>query len=77
MGTYGDAVATYDTLMSRFPQSIVFDRTLMKLAQVYTFGLHDKIKAIETYQTLLEKFPNSIYASEARKRVRVLRGDTI
>lgn len=77
MGNYGGAVATYDTLISRFPQSIVLDRSLMKLAQVYTLGLHDKIKAIETYQSLLEKFPNSIYASEARKRVRLLRGDTI
>ncbi|HUL43918.1 MAG TPA: tetratricopeptide repeat protein [Bacteroidota bacterium] len=77
MGSYEEAVSSYDSLMSKFPESIMYDRTLMKLAQVYTFGLHDKVKAIGTYQALLEKFPDSIYANEARKRVRALRGDTI
>ncbi|HMD13655.1 MAG TPA: tetratricopeptide repeat protein, partial [Bacteroidota bacterium] len=76
-GRYNDAIATYDSLMRKFPESISIDRTLMKTAQVYHIGLNNSAKAIETYQKLLEKFPNSIYANEARKRTRILRGDTI
>jgi tetratricopeptide (TPR) repeat protein len=77
LGRYTDAVGTYERLSSDFPESIVLDRTLMKLGQVYQFGLKDKPKAVATYQRLLEKYPNSIYAGEARRSIRVLRGDGI
>jgi tetratricopeptide (TPR) repeat protein len=77
MQRYADAVSSYQRLMKDFPESIVLDAALMKIGTTYQLGLHDKIKAIEAYQTLLEKYPNSIYVSEARKRIRELRGDTI
>ncbi len=77
MGRYNEAIATYDSLIAKFPESISIDRTLMKMAQVYHLGLNNSAKAIELYQKLLEKYPNSIYANEARKRTRILRGDMI
>jgi len=77
LGRYNEAIATYDSLIRKFPESISIDRTLMKMAQVYHLGLNNSAKAIELYQKLLEKYPNSIYANEARKRTRILRGDTI
>lgn len=77
LGRYNEAIATYDSLIKKFPESISIDRTLMKMAQVYHRGLNNSAKAIELYQKLLEKYPNSIYANEARKRTRILRGDTI
>ena len=77
MKRYPDAVSSYEKLSKDFPESIVLDRSLMKAGQIYELGISDKLKAIETYQRLLEKFPNSIYVSEARKRIRKLRGDNI
>ncbi len=77
MHHFNDAVATYDRLAYDFNESINLDRAMIKMGQVYELGLHDKAKAIEAYQQLLEKFPNSIYVSEARKKIRELRGDTI
>ncbi|MBI1803315.1 MAG: tetratricopeptide repeat protein [Ignavibacteriae bacterium] len=77
MTRYPDAIGTYERLLKDFPESISLDRTLMKLANVYERGLRDSPKAIATYQKLLEQYPNSIYVSEARKRIRELRGDNI
>jgi tetratricopeptide (TPR) repeat protein len=77
MNRYTDAIATYERLITEFPESISRDRTMMKEARVYELGLKNIPKAIETYLRFLEQFPNSIYISEARKRVRALRGDTI
>ena len=77
MGRYADAAAAYDSLLTGFPESIVLDRAVMKLARIYQRGLHDTPKAIDAYQQLLVKYPNSIYASEARKAIRELRGDSL
>ncbi len=77
MGRYPEAVAAYDSLAADFPESIVLDRALLKIARIHERGLHDTAKAIEAYQQLLVKYPTSIYCSEARKQIRVLRGDTL
>jgi outer membrane protein assembly factor BamD (BamD/ComL family) len=37
--------------------------------------LGNKEKAMEIYREFLNKFPGSVYAAEARKRFRMLRGD--
>jgi tetratricopeptide (TPR) repeat protein len=77
MGRYPDAVAAYDSLTANFPESISLDRTLMKKARIEELGQKYLPGAIATYQRLLEQFPNSIYAGEARKRIRSLRGDNL
>ena len=77
MKRFPEAIASYEKLLRDFPESISLDRAVMKTAQIYQLGLSDKTKAIDTYQKLLTDFPNSIYVSEARKRIRELRGDTI
>ena len=77
MQRFNDAVGTYERMTTDFDESINLDKAMMKTARVYELGLHDKTKAIAAYEQLLEKFPNSIYVSEARKRVRELRGDNI
>ena len=77
MGKYTEAVTSYKQLVTDFPESILLDRTLMKIGQVYQLGLNHKAKAIESFQQLLEKFPTSLYANEARRRIREMRGDSI
>jgi tetratricopeptide (TPR) repeat protein len=77
MKNYPAAVAAYEQLLAGDPENIAFDETLMKAGQVYQFGLKDPAKAISAYEQLLTRYPSSIYAGEARKRIRTLRGDTI
>lgn len=77
MSRYPEAVSSYERLLNDYPESIARDRTLLKMAQVYQLGIKDPTKAIATYQKLLEEFPGSIYSSEARKRIREIRGDSI
>jgi len=77
LGRYPDAIAAYDSLLGGFPESISLDRTMMKKARVEELGLKDAARAIATYGRLLEGFPGSIYGSEARKRIRTLRGDSL
>jgi tetratricopeptide (TPR) repeat protein len=72
-----EALASYQTVVNDMPTSIVRDRAQMKIAELYETKLKDKQKAIETYEQLLAKFPTSLYAEEARKRIRQLRGDAI
>jgi outer membrane protein assembly factor BamD (BamD/ComL family) len=67
----------YEKLKNDFPESIMSDKSQMKIAAVYQLGLKENDKAIATYQKLLEQFPNSIYVSEARRRIRELRGENL
>lgn len=77
MKRYTDALSAYERLIKDFPDNLAVDRSLMKIGEIFYLGLNEKTKAIESYQKLLEKYPNSIYISEARKRIRELRGDNI
>jgi hypothetical protein len=49
----------------------------MKTGQIFELGLNNREKAVEMYQQLLEKYTISVFANEARKRIRNLRGDNI
>jgi tetratricopeptide (TPR) repeat protein len=77
LGRYADAIASYARLLKDFPESLVLDRAVMKTAEVCRWGTKDSLQAIEAYKKLLTDFPHSIYTSEARKRIRELRGDNI
>lgn len=74
---FADGIGAYTRLINQFPESILLDKAQMKIGHVYQWKLNDKLKAIAAYQSLLEKFPNSMYAKEARKRIRELRGDSL
>jgi tetratricopeptide (TPR) repeat protein len=74
---FNDAIAVYEKLKNDFPESIMSDKSQMKIAAVYQLGLKENDKAIAAYQKLLEQFPNSIYVSEARRRIRELRGENL
>jgi tetratricopeptide (TPR) repeat protein len=74
---YQDAVGAYRQLVAKFPESIVLDLALMKIGTTYEKSLHDTANAIVAYKQILEKYPNSIYSTDARKRIRELRGDTM
>ena len=77
MRRFPEALSSYEHLARDYPESINLDRAQMKIGLIYETGMHEKEKAIAAYGALLEKYPNSIYASEARKKIRELRGDTL
>jgi outer membrane protein assembly factor BamD (BamD/ComL family) len=49
----------------------------MRIGEIYENRLKDKQKAIEAYEAVLINYPTSLYLEEARKRIRLLRGDTL
>ncbi len=74
---FDDALTTYQKLLAEYKESIERDKAQFKIGELYQFHLHDKQKAIVAYEVILEKYPFSLFAEEARKRIRQLRGDAI
>ncbi len=56
-------------------EDILADDALFLLAGLYESTLNDKEKAKELYEDLIMNHKESVYATEARKRYRALRGD--
>lgn len=74
---HDDAIATFQKFLSQFEESLLRDKALFLLAEIYERNLHQTSKAIASYEKLLNDFPQSLFANEARKRIRILRGDTL
>jgi tetratricopeptide (TPR) repeat protein len=75
-GLYREAVASYDTLLTRFKESSVsLDRARFQMGEVYELGLNDTANAIACYEKVLVDYPRSVLVEQARNRIRRLRGD--
>lgn len=72
-----EALAAFKQVAQEMPMSIYRDFAQFRMAEVYENVLMDKQRAIETYELVLSQYPNSMYAQEARKRIRLLRGDNL
>lgn len=75
MQRFDSAINAYRKIQSLEERSIVSDRALMRIAEIFQHGIGDREKAIETYEDLIIEHPRSMLATEARKRIRLLRGD--
>jgi len=73
--------AEEDSLLKKVGQDyedgVLADDALFHRAELYEKRFKDNAKAMELYQELLTKFPGSLYAVDARKRFRALRGDAL
>lgn len=67
----------YALIISHDSSSVIADDALFHRAKLHEDKLKDKTKAMELYQDLLKKYPGSLFAVEARKRFRTLRGDVL
>lgn len=74
---YSRAVDTYQKIVTDYPESIRLDNAIFAMAQLYEKELENPSKAQELYETLFIDYSNSIFAVEARKKYRELRGDDI
>jgi tetratricopeptide (TPR) repeat protein len=72
-----EAIAAFRFIADSIQLSILKDRAQFRIAEISENVLHNTAQAITAYEKLLERFPNSLYAEQARKRIRLLRGDTI
>lgn len=71
------ALAVFRRVVNDMPTSTLRDRAQMRIGEVYENKLNDKKKAIEAYEAVLVNYPASLFVEEARKRIRILRGDSI
>jgi outer membrane protein assembly factor BamD (BamD/ComL family) len=72
-----EALTTLHFITDSIQTSILRDRAQFQIGEAYRNILKNKAKAIEAYEKLLARFPNSLYAEEARRQIRTLRGDRI
>jgi hypothetical protein len=61
--------------MDDFADDILADDASFMIGEIYEKHLKNPEKAMEIYRNFLTKFPGSVFAAEARKRFRTLRGD--
>jgi len=74
---YESADTLLQKLIDYHSYDILADDALFKLAELKEYQFKDKEKAMELYQKLITEYPGSLFAVEARKRFRNLRGDQI
>ncbi len=76
-GNFSDAITKLQKILDEFGSDILADDAYFLQGDIYEHQLKNKDKAMEIYREFLNKYPGSVYAAEARKRFRVLRGDII
>ena len=72
-----DALSVFRHIVVDMPTSVLRDRAQMRIGEIFESRLRDNAKALEAYEKVLELFPTSLFTEEARKRIRVIRGDSL
>jgi tetratricopeptide (TPR) repeat protein len=74
-GQFTESISFLEKILNDFPDDVLADDAFFLKGDIYENRLNSKDKAMEIYREFLNKFPGSVYAAEARKRFRALRGD--
>ena len=74
---YEKAAEMYRQVADKYHEDIRADNALYALAQLYEFKLNDAEKAKTLYEKIFMDYSGSVFAVEARKRFRILRGDKV
>jgi TolA-binding protein len=74
---YSEAISFYEKTISADPASIRIDNALFALGELHEKNVVDIEKARAYYERIFMEFTDILYAVEARKRYRQLRGDKI
>ncbi len=74
---YDKAVEMYMTVIENHNEEIRCDNSIFELAEMYEMEIGDIDKAQELYEKLFLDYSNSVFAIEARKKYRSLRGDNL
>lgn len=76
-GDWTGAIPFLEELLKYHRDDILADDAVFHLGDIYENHLDNQEKAIEYYKIILFDFKGSLYAIEARKRLRALRGDKL
>jgi len=76
-GEFEQSITLLEKIRTEFGEDILADDAYFLEGEIYELHIKNKDKAMEIYREFLNKYPGSVYAAEARKRYRVLRGDFI
>lgn len=74
-GDFEKALVLLQQIINEYADDVLADDAYFLQGEVYERQLKNKQKAMEIYREFLNKYPGSVYAAEARKRYRTLRGD--
>lgn len=72
-----EAIEAYIKVFEKFAEDIRADNAMYELADMYELQLMEKDKARDLFEQVFTKFPGSVFATDARKRYRSLRGDKV
>jgi TolA-binding protein len=71
-----DSAAYYlSMIVEHYQNDILADDALYKLGDLYETKIKNKDKAMQAFEMLLMRYPGSLFAADARRRFRTLRGD--
>jgi tetratricopeptide (TPR) repeat protein len=76
-GEFEESIKLLQKIQDEYADDILTDDAFFLQGEIYERQLNDPEKAKEIYREFLNKYPGSVYAAEARKRYRILRGDFI
>lgn len=74
-GEFDQAYALLQKILDEYGEDILADDALFTQGDILENYKNEKTAAMEIYREFLNRFPGSVYAAEARKRYRNLRGD--
>lgn len=74
-GEFDQSLSLLQRILDEYPDDILADDAYFLQGEIYERQLGNKDKAMEIYREFLNRFAGSVYAAEARKRFRTLRGD--
>jgi tetratricopeptide (TPR) repeat protein len=74
-GMFVEALTLLEKIEIEYFNDILGDDAYYLSGVIYEEDLSDTIKAMEIYNNFLLKYPGSVFAADARKRFRSLRGD--
>lgn len=77
MRNFDSALTQLDLIFKTKASDLYLDDALFYSANIYSEQKKDKDKASELYLQLIKEFPGSVFVAEARKRLRILRGDSV
>jgi TolA-binding protein len=72
---FNDAANRYQQIVEQYKEDIRADNALYAWARLCEFRLKDTEKAKNLYEKLFIDYSGSVFAVDARKRFRLLRGD--
>jgi TolA-binding protein len=74
-GEFDASISLLQKILTEYADDVLADDAYFMQGELYERHMGNEEKAMEIYREFLNKYPGSVFAAEARKRYRMLRGD--